>query len=207
MATYKNPLQLSQALQRPEPPEINNGFYSNAYKDGYKLKGNEARLGKGRINYLIEEYGLWNPNSDYSKAYLGFIDPREFIKGTITDNDTITKEELANPLDLDLEKINNNTQTPFLTVDFDNKRIKGHEGRHRLSSFIKAGINRLPIVFRDYSPSFRKDHAQSKNYDGIIGGQDFADGDIAKDIKLKSELIPINYKNIVDLYRLFGSED
>ena len=121
MATYKNPLQLSQALQRPEPPEINNGFYSNAYKDGYKLKGNEARLGKGRINYLIEEYGLWNPNSDYSKAYLGFIDPREFIKGTITDNDTITKEELANPLDLDLEKINNNTQTPFLMVDFDNK--------------------------------------------------------------------------------------
>lgn len=187
-------------------PELNGDFYSNSFKDGYKLKGNEARLGKGRLNYLISEYGVWD-DSDYAQAYLGFIDPREFIKGTLTGQDTTTAKELANPSDLDLERINNERQTPFLDIDFENNEILGHEGRHRLSSFAKAGINRLPIVIRDRSPNYRRYHSQAKrNYNNSINGQDFGFGR-GQNIALNSDLIPINYKNIADLYKIFGDED
>lgn len=207
MTTYKNPLQLAETIQRPEKPVIDDEFYSNAHKDGYRLKGNEARLGKGRINSLIDEYGLWNENSDYSKGYLAYIDPREFIRGTTSDRDSTTNEELKNPSDLDLKRINNESQTPFLDVDFDNKVILGHEGRHRLASFAKQGINRLPVVIRDRSSSFSKDHAAKKNFNGTLGSQLFYDDDKRHNINLNSDLIPLNYKNIVDLYRIFNDED
>lgn len=186
-----------------EKPEFNDDFYRNSFKDGYKIKGNEARLGKGRLNYLIEEYGVWNDNLDYSQAYLGFIDPRQFIDGTLTENDTITRKEIDNPVDLDLDRINKERQTPFLQVDFDNNRIVGHEGRHRLSSFVKAGINRIPVVFQDRSPSFEKYKAKVKNFNGVLRGQDFGSNK-ASDINLVSTLIPINYKNIEQLYKMFG---
>ena len=206
MEIYKSPLAQAKAQLYPKP-SLDDDFYSNAHKDGYKVNGNEARLGKGRLNSLIDEYGVWNDNLDYAKAYLGFIDPREFIKGTLAGSDSITREEIENPQDLDLEKINNNSQTPFLMVDFDNNKIVGHEGRHRLSSFAKAGVNRLPIVVRDYSPSFKKDHAQKRNYKGSIKGQLFDGIGKGDDINFDSDLIPLNYKNIEDLYKIFGSQE
>lgn len=198
----KSPLELSNKLQY-EKPTLDDDFYGNAFKDGYKVNGNEARLGKGRLDYLISEYGVWNPNLDYSQAYLGFINPNDFIKGTLTGKDTITKKEIDNPNPMDLDRINGSRQTPFLQIDFDKNRIVGHEGRHRLSSMAKAGVTRLPIVFRDMSPSFDKYKVLTKNYNGILKGQDFGFGR-GQDINLVSDLIPINYKNASKLKEMFG---
>lgn len=203
MATFKSPLGQAKSQLYPIP-EMNHDFYLNSFKDGYKLKGNEARLGKGRLNYLIEEYGLWDDKLDYAQAYLGYINPNDFIKGTLTDKDTITSREIANQPELDIDRVNNERQTPFLQVDFDKNEIVGHEGRHRLSSFAKSGINRLPVVFIDRSPSFKKYNAQRKSYNGRLRGQNFGDGDRASSIPLTSDLIPLNYKNIEDLYKIFG---
>lgn len=198
----KSPLQLSNEMLY-EKPNLDDNFYRNSFKDGYRVNGNEARLGKGRLDYLIEEYGVWNPNEDYSQAYLGFINPKDFIGSTLTNRDTITKREIDNPDPMDLERINNERQTPFLQVDFDKNRIVGHEGRHRLSSMSKAGVERLPIVFRDMSPSFEKYKAKAKNYNGVLSGQTFGD-DKAKDLNYIGDLIPINYKNASKLRELFG---
>lgn len=204
METYKNPLQQAKAMTYPKP-ELNDDFYSNAYKDGYKIKGNEARLGKGRLNYLVSEYGVWDDNSDYAKAYLGYVDPREFIKGTTVKGSPMV-EELANQPELDLDRINSESQTPFLSVDFDNWRVKGHEGRHRLSSFAKSGIKRVPVVIRDYSPSYRKDKSSRKTFKGGLVGQKFGEtpDEWGQGMQLESDLIPLNYKNIAKLYEMFG---
>lgn len=199
---YKNPLALAKSELYPKP-KFDDDFYRNAHKDGYYLKGNEARLGKGRLNALIDEYGVWEDNSDYSKAYLGFINPRDFINATIG-KDSITRREIENQPPLDLERVNSQSQTPFLNIDFDNNRIVGHEGRHRLSSFAKSGIERLPVVIRDYSPSFRKDHAQRRKYKGILQGQGFDETDKGQNINFEGDLIPLNYKNIEDLYKYFN---
>lgn len=202
MEQFKTPLEQSNAMAYPKP-EFNDDFYRNSFKDGYKIKGNEARLGKGRLNYLISEYGDWDDDSDYSKAYLGYINPSDFIKGTITSRDTTTRKELENPEPFDLERMNNERQTPFLQVDFDSNSIVGHEGRHRLAAMAKAGINRIPVVFQDHSPSFRKYKAMAKKYDNDMNGQDFGDAR-ASNIHITSDLIPINYKNIAKLYKMFG---
>ena len=153
MPIYKSPLAQAKAQLYPKP-KFNDEFYRDSFKDGYKLKGNEARLGKGRLNYLIEEYGLWDDDSDYAKAYLGYINPSDFINSTLTKGDTYTRREIENQPELDIDRINRERQTPFLQVDFDNNEIVGHEGRNRLSSFAKSGINKLPVVFIDMSPSF-----------------------------------------------------
>lgn len=204
METYKTPVAQAKSQLYPKP-ELNSDFYSNAYKDGYKIKGNEARLGKGRLNYLIEEYGVWDDDSDYSKAYLGYIDPNEFIKGTTVKNSAI-EQELANQPELDLERINNESQTPFLNIDFDNWIVKGHEGRHRLSSFAKSGIKKVPIVIRDYSPSYKKNNSLSKRFAGGLTGQRYGElpEEISQSMNLVSDLIPLNYKNIEQLYKMFG---
>ena len=137
---------------------------------------------------------------------MGYIDPREFIKGTVVPGGE-TEVELKNQPLLDLDRVNNETQTPFLTIDFDNGIIKGHEGRHRLQSFANSGINRLPVVIRDYSPNFSKNHAKARKFSGNIAGQNYGGIGSGQPIKLESDLIPLNYKNIVDLYRIFNGEE
>ena len=202
MQTYKSPVAQAKSQLYPKP-ELNSDFYSNAYKDGYKINGNQAKLGKGRMNYLISEYGVWDDNSDYAQAYLGYVNPKEFINGTITENDTITRRELENPQDLDIDRINNERQTPFLDIDFDKNEIVGHEGRHRMSSLAKAGVERIPVVIRDRSGSFVRYKAQPKTYSGQMGGQRFGTGR-AKNMGIATDLIPLNYKNIEQLYKYFG---
>lgn len=207
MATiYKSPLALAKSELYPKPT-FDDNFYRESFKDGYKLKGNEARLGKGRLNYLIESEGVWNDNLDYAKAYLGYINPKDFISATLGGDDSIIAEELKNQPKLDLNRINNERQTPFLEVDFDNNKVVGHEGRHRLQSFINSGIERLPIVFVDRSPSFKKNNAQKKKFNGTLKGQFYDDDMVGRDIAYQGDLIPLNYKNIEDLYKTFGSED
>ena len=103
-----------------------------------------------------------------------------------------------------MDKINSVNTTPFLHVNFDNNEVVGHEGRHRLASFAKAGVNRVPVVVVDKSPSFKKGNATTRQGGLKIRGQLFDDNKRAKDFVLDEDMIPINYKNLKTLIERYG---
>ena len=43
----------------------------------------QARFGKGRMDSLIDEYGVWDDKSNYSKGYLAYINPNDYLGKTI----------------------------------------------------------------------------------------------------------------------------
>lgn len=200
---FKNPNEQANSILY-EKPKFDTDFYLNASKDGYKLIGNEARLGKGRLDDLIETYGVWNDNSDYSKAYLGYIDPAKFVEATTDDVSQIEKESFP----LDIDKLNAHPYSMFLKFKRDKKGnvyITGHEGRHRMNALSKAGINRVPIAFIDESQDYNRYNAQPQRFKGVFGGQKFYDDMRGKSITFDDlELIPLNYKNASTLWQKFG---
>lgn len=202
---FNSPIEQAQDLVYKKPT-LDDGFYLQSFKDGYKVNNGEARLGKGRLDYLISEYGVWDDDSDYSQAYLGFIDPQQFLNGTLTNQDSYTKKEIDAIKDFDLDRINRERQTPFLDVDFDTNSIIGHEGRHRMKSLINGGVKKIPVVFRDRSKSFQKYKSQPRNFKGQLNGQDY--GELigkSNPALLDTELIPLNYKNAAKLWEKFGN--
>ena len=203
----KNPVELARKLEY-EKPIINDDFYGNAFKDGYKLKGNEARLGKGRLDDLIDYYGKWD-NSDYSKAYLTYINPKDFLdlsfKGDNKNDPLVNEiEGILKNNNLDLERINNAPYTPFLEMDFDNNTILNHDGRHRLAAFASAGIDKVPIVIKGAGKSFDKTRTQPYRYYGNVKGQNLGPVRAPGKQNMELDLTPLNYKNAPLLWDKFG---
>ena len=82
---------------------------------------------------------------DYAKSYIAWVDPVDFIHATTTNEDgrAQLKKEAGT---LDLEKLRNETQPIHLTVDFEDGRIVGHEGRHRMLALQDAGVDRVAVI-------------------------------------------------------------
>lgn len=205
--SFANKIKKNLGMQEISIPNFDSDFYRNAFKDGYKIEegSDVATLGEGRIDYLIDEYGVWNKDSDYSKGYLAYINPNDFISATLTDEDVIINDELNQIKELDLDRINNENQTMFLDIDFDNGAVVGHEGRHRMKAFASAGIKYVPIVIRDKSGSFNKTKTAKMVLQGSILGQDFDDGGKRNKINVSGmKLIPLNFKHKRDLLNTFS---
>ena len=76
-------------------------------------------------------------------ALVGFINPAQFVNATHP-----RPQEIAEETDkLNVDRLRDETQTPFLRVDTDGSII-GHEGRHRMAALNAAGINRVPVLIR-----------------------------------------------------------
>lgn len=203
----KSPLELSNEFQYKKPI-IDDDFYGNAFKDGYKLKGNEARLGKGRLDDLIDYYGLWD-NSNYAKAYLTYISPKDFLNLSFKEgnlNDPIVKEidDIRKNKNIDLDRINNAPYTPFLELDFDNNQVLNHDGRHRLAAFAGAGIDKVPVVIKGAGKSFDKTKTQPYRYIKSVKGQNLGSVNAPGVNNLELDLVPLNYKNASTLWKKFG---
>lgn len=82
---------------------------------------------------------------DYAKSYIAWVDPVDFIYATTTNEDgrAQLKKEAGT---LDLERLRNETQPIHLTVDFEDGRIVGHEGRHRMLALQDAGVGRVAVI-------------------------------------------------------------
>lgn len=181
---------------------------------GMTLKDGNARWTDERIDRLIDEFGASNP--DYSRAYAVLMNPRDFLKLTLSDEELNNWNERSAKVDpiygdqrwlfrkLDTEELKNEKQTPFLEIySKDGTMVQGHEGRHRMRALLEAGVKSVPVVIRDTDTKYTKKPLGSMT----LSSQDFGYDPVnnGAEITIK-DLVPIKESNRAELVEKFGGE-
>lgn len=129
----------------------------NSLKDDYVIDNNFAVMTKERILREIEDSSA-GTNKAYARRYITTISPTDYLNLT---TGTRTREffdekiggDYGNKMgeyDYDSE-LAQNEMTPYLMIDLDNKRVIGHDGRHRMRALEKKGIDSVEIVVEFYN--------------------------------------------------------
>lgn len=151
-----------------------------------------------RVTDLIERYGATNPR--YTQAYATWINPADFVKAT-TVNQTRRNQIYDEAGNLDIDALSRETQTPYLTVDYETMRIVGHEGRHRMAALAKAGVKRVAVAIRFTENSLSRYDARIMDGEHKLKGQTFSSWDAdAQRVRTRTShnsaavgtLVPIN---------------
>ena len=151
-----------------------------------------------RVTDLIDRYGARNPR--YTQAYATWINPADFVKAT-TVSQTRRNQIYNEAGNLDIDALSRETQTPYLTVDYETMRIVGHEGRHRMAALAKAGVKRVAVAIRFTENSLSRYDARIMDGEHKLKGQSFSSWDAdAQRVRTRTShnsaavgtLVPIN---------------
>lgn len=151
-----------------------------------------------RVTDLIDRYGATNPR--YTQAYATWINPADFVKAT-TVNQTRRNQIYDEAGNLDIDALSQETQTPYLTVDYETMRIVGHEGRHRMAALAKAGVKRVAVAIRFTEHSLSRYDARIMDGEHKLKGQTLSSWDAdAQRVRTRTShnsaavgtLVPIN---------------
>ena len=151
-----------------------------------------------RVTDLIDRYGATNPR--YTQAYATWINPADFVKAT-TVNQTRRNQIYDEAGNLDIDALSRETQTPYLTVDYETMRIVRHEGRHRMAALAKAGVKRVAVAIRFTENSLSRYDARIMDGEHKLKGQTFSSWDAdAQRVRTRTShnsaavgtLVPIN---------------
>lgn len=163
-----------------------------------------------RMTDLIERYGATNPR--YTQAYATWINPADFIKAT-TVNQTRRNQIYDEAGNLDIDRLSHETQTPYLSVDYETMRIVGHEGRHRMAALAKAGVKRVAVAIRFTESSLSRYDARIMEGEHKFKGQRFSNWDTATQRVISRTshnsasvgmLVPINAAYSAQLFEFTG---
>lgn len=174
----------------------------------YLIQGDTARWTDERIDSLIADYGASNP--DYSQAYAVLMNPRDYLKLTLSDDILEKWNEGSNDpnhpetYSLNEERLRENSQTPFLSIySNDGTEVQGHEGRHRMRALLEAGIKSVPVVIRDMDTKYTKTSMESMT----LTAQDFGNDPVNNNAHVTvTDLVPIKSSNREELIRKFGGD-
>lgn len=160
-------------------------------------------LSSERIDSLIKEYATDSETSDYAQAYITTINPRDYLKLTISDDalnewtQGSTNAWGQEVRDLDAEELKESDRMPYLRISSmgeDGNRVIGHEGRHRMLALLRAGYTDVPVVLIDNDTKNSKVREDSID----LWSQDHGDGPVNGDISIDVyDAIPIR-KNMRD---------
>ena len=187
------------------------------------VNGETAAWTSERMTDLIDRYGATNPR--YTQAYATWINPADFVKAT-TVNQTRRNQIYDEAGNLNVDALSRETQTPYLSVDYETMRIVGHEGRHRMAALAKAGVKRVAVAIRFTEDSLSRYDARIMEGEHKFKGQRFSSWDAeAQRVKTRTShnsasvgaLVPINAAYVAQLseftserglrYALDSSED
>ena len=147
---------------------------------------------KERIDTIFDKYGA-KSTPKYSKAYIAYMSPDEFLSLSTTNIERIESQSRK----LDIEQLRDEYQDIFLQFDQDTNEITGHEGRHRMVALRNEGIKQVPVVF---IPDGEKGRYNRSKIDNIrFEGQEFRNGRAPGIAEVKN-MIPVSaeYKNELD---------
>ena len=162
------------------------------------VNGETAAWTSERMTDLIDRYGATNPR--YTQAYATWINPADFVKAT-TFNQARRNQIYDEAGNLNVDALSRETQTPYLSVDYETMRIVGHEGRHRMAALAKAGVKRVAVAIRFTEDSLSRYDARIMEGEHKFKGQRFTSWDAeAQRVKTRTShnsasvgaLVPIN---------------
>lgn len=149
---------------------------------------------KERMDNIFSEYSASNPK--YSKAYVAYMSPSEYLSLSTTNLTRIESESRK----LDIKQLGDESQNIFLQFDQDTNEITGHEGRHRMVALRNEGIKRVPVVFM---PEGEKGKYNRNKINSItFEGQEFSNGKSPGIVEVKN-LIPVSQEYKDELYKTF----
>lgn len=173
----------------------------------YSLNDNTVSLTSERIDSVISDYGA--SDKRYAKAYITSINPRDYLKLTISDENLAKWEQAADEgtsesiYPLDEAKLKNERNIPMLEIDTETGEVIGHEGRHRMMALMRAGATNVPIVVVDNTTKYSKKKEPSM----VISSQDFGNdpvnGGFTTEIRY---LIPTNKIYKEDIQQAYGKD-
>lgn len=203
-----------------QPIPLSQRFDTNNDDIRYSVADEFVTLSPERIDSIISEYAIpGNEASDYSKAWIATVNPRDFLTLTVSDEVLATWEpgttnEWGQEVrDLDAEDLKKTGRMPSLTIDSgDTNSIIGHEGRHRMLALMRAGYTEVPVVIKDISESTKQSKEMMDDMD--LWSQDFGSGPV-NDIDGSGmgsmvnvyDVIPINEKNRGEIERIYGGDE
>lgn len=123
-------------------------------------------------------------NDGRAKAWVAWVDPREFLDAT-------TYPDLRKEIEAKRGKYDSfadmaaKQQTPFL--QYQNGRVTDHEGRHRMAMLVRMGVKSVPIVVTDFTGAKRKPMANM-----TLKPQGHPDGQMSSGSITLNDLIPLN---------------
>ena len=154
----------NEIMRELNPPEQNQQindedieqYSTRRTVDGvYSATERQAVMSNERINVEIDNSRAGS-RADYAQAWITSINPTDFLNMTlgernqnreIFDNMPGEYDSTVNDRDFIVD-LKNSRQTPYLNVDISTGEVVGHEGRHRMRSLEKAGIESAEILVR-----------------------------------------------------------
>ena len=210
VAWFENQIKLTTNKRPTSDPDIRFALSDSALD--VDTEAETAVWTPDRVTDLVERYGARNPR--YTQAYAAWVDPADFVKAT-TVNRTRLEQIYDEAGNLDIDALARESQTPYLSVDYETMRIVGHEGRHRMAALAKAGIKRVAIAVRFTEDSLSRYDAHIMDGEHTLKGQSFSSWDAEKQrtktrtsrhsVKVGT-LIPINAAYAAHLAEFTGGE-
>jgi len=197
---------LKDLVKKLEQPDAKEKYFERLKEEAVS-KTNEsdkiAGLTQKRINLLMNRYA----DSDYSdttKAYIGYVNPMDFVRATSSPEKAAQIEKET--ADLNIEKLASEVTEIFTYIDpIENNetRIAGHEGRHRMTALAKAGVTRVPVVFNT-----RKYIRNAKSIDNLKVGSELDNNKqpLGQDFEV-TDLLPISLDYKEDIQNKFSKEE
>lgn len=181
-------------------------------QDGMIVQNGTARWTDKRIRRLMDQEGGMG---NYSSAYAVMMNPRDFLKLTLSDgvlddwnnavkNNSLVEKSHYNVRSLNKEDLEQEGQTPYLRIySKDGTMIQGHEGRHRMRALMEEGVKSVPVVLVDTDTKYSK----APIGEMTLSAQDFGYGAVNKNAKVTvKDLVPIRGDNFEELQAKFGGE-
>ena len=174
----------------------------------FVVKSGKASFTEKRLEDLIIEYSTNNTSKNmenYSKGYVAYISPSDFLSLTTRNENHITDEARRKYASLDLDVLSE-SQPIFLIVDFSSGEVEGHEGRHRMALLRDAGINSVAIALINTDTRESAKYNTKKINSLNLSGQVFNGKKSPGNVTL-NEVIPLSPKYRTEVFEKFSGDN